>query len=224
MHSKEYAGACPDFFEMLRREGFVDNYKRVERIYGQSGLQITRRPRKKLPARVRVPLELPTLPNQFWSMDFVSDALTNNRKFRCLDIVDDCTKENLAIHVARSIRSVNVVEVLEAIAKERGYPAAIRVDNGPEFIALALDIWAFTHKVKLQFIEPGKPTQNAYIESFNGKFRDECLNANWFEDLDQAKKEIELWRLDYNSMRPHSSINMKTPNEYAAEFLTRRAA
>jgi putative transposase len=214
----------PRLFELLRREGFRDNYKRVERIYRQAGLQISRRPRKKLPARVRVPLERSNLPNQFWSMDFVSDALTDNRKFRCLNIVDDCTKESLAIHVARSIRSVNVVEVLEALAGERGYPVAIRVDNGPEFIALALDIWAFTHNVKLQFIEPGKPTQNAYIESFNGKFRDECLNANWFENLEQAKKEIERWRLDYNSMRPHSSINMKTPNEFAAEFLTRHAA
>jgi len=214
----------PRLFEMLRREGFTDNYKRVERIYRQAGLQITRRPKKKLPARLRVPLKLPSQPNQFWSMDFVSEALVANRKFRCLNIVDDCTKECLSIHVARSIRSPNVVEILEAIAKERGYPVAIRCDNGPEFIALALDIWAFTHNVKLQFIEPGKPTQNAYIESFNGKFRDECLNANWFENLEQAKEVIQLWQLDYNSMRPHSSIQMKTPNEFAAEFLTRHAA
>jgi putative transposase len=214
----------PRLFELLKREGFMDNYKRVERIYGNAGLQITRRPKKKLPARPRVPLAPSTKPNKFWSMDFVSDALTTHQRFRCLNIVDDCTKECLAIHVARSIRSKNVVEVLEAIAKERGYPEAIRCDNGPELIALDLDIWAFTHNVKLQFIEPGKPTQNAYIESFNGKFRDECLNANWFETLEAAKEVIEKWRLDYNSMRPHSSINMKTPNEYAAEFLTRRAA
>lgn len=214
----------PRLFEMLRREGFPDNYKRVERIYQQAGLQITRRPKKKLPARIRAPLELPSEPNQFWSMDFVSEALVDRRRFRCLNIVDDCSKVNLAIHVARSIRSTNVVEVLEALVKQHGYPVAIRCDNGPEFVALALDIWAFTHNVKLQFIEPGKPTQNAYIESFNGKFRDECLNANWFENLEQAKEVIEKWRLDYNSVRPHSSINMKTPNEYAAEFLTRHAA
>jgi putative transposase len=214
----------PRLFELLRREGFNDNYKRVERIYQQAGLQITRRPKKKLPARIRVPLEVPARPNQVWSMDFVSDTLVDCRRFRCLNIVDDCTKENLAIHVARSIRSPNVVDVLEALAKERDYPDAIRCDNGPEFIALTLDIWAFTHHVKLQFIEPGKPTQNAYIESFNGKFRDECLNANWFQNLDHAKEVIQQWRYDYNSVRPHSSIQMKTPNEFAAEFLTRHAA
>lgn len=214
----------PRLFELLRREGFTDNYKRVERIYHQAGLQLARRPKKKLPARVRVPLSLPSEPNKFWSMDFVSETLADGRWFRNLNIVDDCTKECLAIHVNRSIRSSNVVEVLERLAKERGYPEAIRSDNGPEFIALDLDIWAFTHDVKLQFIEPGKPTQNAYIESFNGKFRDECLNANWFENLEETKEVIELWRLDYNSMRPHSSINMKTPNEFAAEFLTRHAA
>lgn len=214
----------PRLYELLRREGFTDNYKRVERLYRLENLQITLRPKKKLPARSRCPLETPRSPNQVWSMDFVSHVFYEGRRFRCLNIVDDCTKECLTIEVARSIRSRNVVEVLERLAKTRGYPAAIRQDNGPEFIALELDIWAFTHNVKLQFIEPGKPTQNAFIESFNGKFRDECLNANWFENSEQAKEVIELWRLDYNEKRPHSSIGMKTPNEFAAEFLTRHAA
>lgn len=214
----------PRLFAMLRREGFSDNYKRIERIYSESRLQIRLRPRRKQISRPRIELLVPSRPNETWSMDFVLDALTDGRRFRCFNLVDDCSKECLVIYAARSIRAINVVEILETIAKVRGYPKSIRSDNGPEFIAIALDIWAFKHGVQLQFIQPGKPTQNAIIESFNGKFRSECLDQNWFESLDQAKEKINLWRNDYNEVRPHSSISMKTPNEYAAEFLTRHAA
>jgi putative transposase len=226
---KELAGektkwGCPMLFNILRREGFKDNYKRVERIYRSASLQISRRPKKKLRSKIRVSLPVPIGPNETWSMDFVHDSLSNDRRFRCFNLIDDFTRECLVIHVARSIRSKNLVEILEDLKKTRPLPKNIRCDNGPELISIAMDFWAYRNNVKISTIDPGKPTQNAIVESFNGKFRAECLNQNWFENLEQAKEQIEIWRHEYNTMRPHSSIGMKTPNEYAAEFLTRHAA
>lgn len=150
-------------------------------------------------------------------MDFTHDATADGRAFRTLNIVDDWSRECLAISVARSIRGDQVAAVLERLGEQRGLPQAIVVDNGPEFASRALDAWAYRHGVQLLFIEPGKPVQNAFVESFNGSFRDECLNQHWFETLDDAIRLIETWRLDYNRARPHSSLGDLTPEEFARQ-------
>ena len=202
---------------VVRREKLVENHKRTERIYYKVlKLSLRRRSRKKVRTAPRVPLPAPTAAGQCWSMDFVHDALYNCRKLKCLNIVDDYTRECLAIEVDKSIRGVGVVQMLERLKDLRGLPAAIRMDNGPEFISKAVDEWAFNNHVKLDFIDPGKPSQNAYIESFNGKFRNECLNEHWFMCLEEAREIIEEWRNEYNGFRPHSSLDDLTPLEFAA--------
>jgi len=148
-------------------------------------------------------------------MDFVSDSLWNGRRFRVLTIVDDLTRECPALEVDHSLPGLRVTRVLDRLAETRGLPEVITVDNGPEFISKAMDAWAFQNKVRLRFIQPGKPVQNAYVESFNGKLRDECLNENVFTDVHDARNKIETWRKDYNSTRPHSSLNNLTPDEFA---------
>ncbi len=209
---------CPRLFDLVRRSGFTDNYKRVERVYSAAGLSLKIRKNKKKKRDLRVALPKPTCPNEIWSMDFMQDQLFDGKRFRTFNLVDEFTRESLVIHVNRSIRSVNVVEILNQLIKLRGKPMAIICDNGPEFDSQAVDLWAFKNQVQISFIDPGKPIQNAYIESFNGKFRDECLNSNWFISLEHARIEIELWRQDYNQNRPHSSLNYKTPNEFAKEY------
>lgn len=209
---------CPRIYEVIRRNGFKDNYKRVERLYSQMGLSIRKRPKKKMRGHLRLVLPEPQKPNHIWSMDFVSERLFDHRRFRCFNIVDDFTRENIVIHPDRSIRSEKIVNIFEKLKHTRGLPKMIVCDNGPEFISQILDIWAYQNKVELKFIQPGKPVQNAYIESFNGKFRDECLNQHWFLNLDEARYEIEKWRKDYNENRPHSSLRYKTPNEFAKEY------
>ena len=201
---------------LLRREGCKVNHKRIFRLYREAGLAVRKRKRRKGLAVEREPLCLPQAPNQVWSMDFVFDALANGRRLKTLTIVDDYTRESLDIPVAHSLCGHRVVRTLDTIARFRGYPAAIRTDQGPEFTGKALDQWAYKHRVDLKLIQPGKPTQNAYIESFNGKFRDECLNEHWFKDLAHAREVIAEWRKDYNDNRPHSSIDYKTPAEFAA--------
>ncbi len=218
---KRIRWGCPRIFEVARREGFNDNYKRVERIYNEMGLSLKKRPKKKLRGTLRLVLPEPTQPNQIWSMDFVSESLCDNRKFRCFTLVDDFTRENIMIHPDRSIRSEKLVKSFSQLKQNRGHPKMIVCDNGPEFISQNLDIWAYQNNVELKFIQPGKPVQNAYIESFNVKFRDECLNQHWFLNLDEARSTIEEWRNDYNQNRPHSSLNMKTPNEFAIEWENR---
>ena len=202
---------------LLGREGIKANHKRIYRLYSDAGLTVRKRKRRKGIMVERQPLELPDKPNQVWSMDFVMDALCNGRRLKILTLVDDFTKEALDLVVAHSICGEHVVRILDAVAQFRGYPAAVRTDQGPEFTSKALDQWAYKNGVQLKLIQPGKPTQNAYIESFNGKFRDECLNEHWFEDLPHARKEIAQWRQDYNEVRPHQSLNYQTPAEYAAE-------
>jgi len=202
---------------LLGREGIKANHKRVYRLYSQAGLAVRKRKRRKGIMVERQALELPDKPNQVWSMDFVMDALCNGRRLKILTLVDDFTKEALDLPVAHSICGEQVVRVLDAVAHFRGYPAAVRTDQGPEFTSKALDQWAYQHGIQLKLIQPGKPTQNAYIESFNGKFRDECLNEHWFEDLAHARKEIANWRQDYNEVRPHQSLDYQTPAEYAAD-------
>lgn len=155
--------------------------------------------------------------NEAWSMDFVSDALFDGRRLRTLTVMDNYTRECLAIHVDASIRGEHVVEVMETLCAQRGAPVCISVDNGPEFISKVLDKWAYEHKVSLNFSRPGKPTDNAYIESFNGRFREECLNANWFLFLEDARNKIEAWRQDYNEVRSHSALDWQTPSGYARQ-------
>jgi putative transposase len=159
---------------------------------------------------------LPTRANRVWTMDFMHDNLASGRRFRTLNLMDGCTRESPRIEVDTSLPGLRVVRVLEEVAGERGYPQAIQVDNGPEFISRVVDQWAFEHGVELHFIAPGKPTENAHIESFNGKFRDECLNENWFLSLQEARMKIEAWRKDYNQVRPHSALGYQTPEEFAA--------
>lgn len=200
---------------LLRREGWVVNHKAVHRIYREEGLQVRRRKRKRIGPADRQPIELPERVNERWSMDFMSDVLSHGGRFRTLNIVDDFSRECPAIEVDTSLTGARVVRVLERLAETRGLPLGIVVDNGPELISRALDEWAYRNNVRLHFIEPGKPVQNAFVESFNGKFRDECLNEHWFTNLADARKIIEEWRIDYNTQRPHSSLGYLTPIEYA---------
>ena len=201
---------------LLRREGWTVNHKRVYRLYRQEGLGVRRRKRKRLGAVERQPLAIPVRPNERWSMDFVADALTDGRRFRSLNIVDDFNRECLAAQVDTSITGARVVRVLEQLRELRGLPQVLVTDNGPEFAGQALDVWAYEQGVKRHFIEPGKPVQNAFIESFNGKMRDECLNEHWFTSLGEARETIEVWRRDYNEVRPHSSLGNRTPQEFTA--------
>ena len=164
-----------------------------------------------------------TQKNECWSMDFMSDQLFNGRRIRLLTLVDNHTRESLAIHVNQRIRGIDVVGVLESVVLEHGRPKRIQVDNGPEFISKDVDLWAYWNKVKMDFSRPGKPTDNAYIESFNARFRMECLNEHWFLDLGDALEKVEAWREDYNKERPHRSLNYMTPNEFAMEILPSKA-
>lgn len=200
---------------LLKREGWTMNVKRTYRLYREAGLAVRVRKRKRIGPFERRPLPKPLHANTSWSMDFVADSLADGRRLRCLTIVDDCTRECLALEVDTSITGTRVVSVLERLADIRGLPQSITVDHGPEFEGKVLDAWAYTNHVMLAFIRPGKPVENAYIESFNGKFRDECLNEHWFITMNQAREVIERWRIEYNTERPHSSLADRTPEEYA---------
>lgn len=201
---------------LLRREGWVVNHKRVYRLYREDGLSLRlKRPRRHISAVQRERQPAATAANELWAMDFVSDALFDGRRLRALTVIDAFTREALAIDVAQGIKGEQVVEAMTRIATVRGAPRAIRVDNGPEFISKALDRWAYENSVKLDFSRPGKPTDNAFVESFNGRLRDECLNTHWFLSLDDARSKIEAWRRDYNECRPHTSLGWKTPAEFA---------
>lgn len=200
----------------MRREGFKVNWKLVYRVYREEKLSLRVRKRRRIASLVRVPMDVPKRPNLRWSMDFVSDQLgSTGRRFRCLTIVDDFTRECLAIEVDTSLPGDRVARVLDRLAFLRGLPQGIVIDNGPEFTGRALDTWAFARKVKLDHIRPGKPVENAFIESFNGRLRDECLNEHWFSTLKEAQVRIEAWRQDYNRNRPHSSLGDMTPEEFA---------
>jgi len=205
---------------MLRRQGWGVNRKRVYRLYGEEGLAVRRRKRKR-GAGLRVPLVLPTRPDELWTMDFTQDALTSGRKFRTLNLMDGYTREALAIEVDTSLPGARVVRVLQRLQDQQRIPERIQVDNGSEFISRVVDQWAFERGVELYFITPGKPTENAFIESFNGKFRDECSNQFWFVNLLEAPERIEAWRRDYNQERPHSSLGYQTPAEFAAQAAAR---
>lgn len=205
----------PRLHLLLKREGLVINHKRTERIYREEGLELRRKRRKKGAAGARTVLPPAQRPNEYWSMDFVSDSIVTGRRFRALTVVDNFSRECPVIEVDTSLGGARVVNVLERLSETRGLPEVITVDNGPEFAGKALDEWAYRRRVRLNFIRPGKPIENAFAESFNGRLRDECLNTNWFISLKQAREIIENWREDYNQVRPHSSLNNLTPAEYA---------
>lgn len=205
---------CRRLHVLLRREGLVNNHKRTERIYREEKLALRIRRRKKLAAQGRIEIAKAGRPNELWSMDFLHDVLYSGRKIRFLPIIDTYTKECFRIEVDSSIGGKRVCTVLSQIAAFRGLPERIVVDNGPEFISNALDAWAYERGVKLHFIRPGKPVDNAYMESFNGKFRDECLNLHWFMSVGHARDISEDYRVDYNNERPHSSLGDLTPAEF----------
>ena len=205
----------PRLHIMLKREGLVVNHRKTERLYREEGLALRRKRKRKGAAGIRVVMAPPQRINERWSMDFVTDNTVTNRRFRALTIVDDYSRECPAIEVDTSLGGRRVVSVLDRLSETRGLPEVITIDNGPEFAGKALDEWAYRKGVRLNFIRPGKPIENAFVESFNGRFRDECLNTNWFLSVKHAREVIEEWRRDYNEVRPHSSLKGNTPREYA---------
>ena len=201
---------------LLVREGWQVNHKRVYRLYVEEKLSL-RRKRGRKRSGVRQPLPEPVTANQVWSVDFMTDALSSGRRFRTLNIVDDFTRECLAIEVDTSLGGMRVVRVLEELKQRRGLPRQIRSDNGPEFLSRAVDQWAYEQGLQWHTIQPGRPMENGYVESFNGRFRDECLNENWFIDLGDAREKIAEWKQDYNQVRPHSALGYRTPEEFRAQ-------
>jgi putative transposase len=215
LSAKHRRFGLPRLHFLLKREGLVVSKHRTARVYNKLCLQIKNRRRQKLMAAVRVPHAKATLPNEIWSFDFVSDRFENDRRLKCLTIVDDCTKKTPGLHVAYGITSEDMITFFDSLDK---LPRKLRCDNGPEMSSRKFMDWAYKNKIAIQYIEPGKPIQNAFIESFNSRFRDECLNEELFHDLADAKRKIEKWRRYYNEERPHSSIGMKTPMEFEREF------
>jgi putative transposase len=210
---------------MLRREGYKDNVKRIYRLYREQGLSLRhKRPKRNKAAQARQPKAIADYANQMWSMDFVADNLFDGKKLRMLTVVDCFTRESLAIHVGQSLKGEDVVRVVDAIATQRGAPQTIKTDNGSEFISKAMDKWAYEHKVTLDFSRPGKPTDNAMVESFNGRLREECLNEHWFLSLSDAERKIAAWRRHYNESRPHSALGWVTPTEFARRCWPRPAS
>jgi len=207
----------------LRQEGEIVNHKRVERLYVEAKLQLRRRRRKKVPLGDRQPLIRPEAADEVWSMDFVFDRSADGRVIKCLAIVDDATHESVAVRPQRAIGGLAVTRILDELAISRGLPKVIRTDNGKEFSGRAMLIWAYHHNVTLRLIEPGKPNQNAYIESFNGRLRDECLNEHWFLTLEHAKAVIEVWRREYNEERPKKVLGGLTPTAYAKQLVKNSA-
>lgn len=203
----------------LRQAGELVNHKRVDRLYAEAGLQVKKRRRKKIPIADRHPLERPNAANQVWSMDFVFDRTAEGRSIKNLTVVDDATHEAVAIVPERALGGNQLVRILEQLSTTRGLPKAIRTDNGKEFCSRAMLTWAHARGVQLFLIEPGKPNQNAYIESFNGRFRDECLNEHWFTSLPHARVIVEAWRKEYNEERPKRSLGGLTPAAYAKTLI-----
>lgn len=203
-------------FILLRREGFTDNHKRAYRIYKEEGLNLrTKRPRRNRAGAHRLERIENNSINKVWSMDFVQDALFNGSRFRILSIVDNYSKKCHSLAVGKSMKGGDVVDQLERLKLLDGLiPERIQCDNGSEFISKEVDRWAFENGVTLDFSRPGKPTDNPYVESFNGKFRDECLSVNWFLSLEDAKEKINTWKDDYNFFRTHSSLDDLTPEEF----------
>ena len=205
---------------LLQREGWAVNHKRVYRLYCQEGLQMRHKPpRRRVSAKLREDRTDAVRPNQCWSMDFMADALFDGRRLRLLTIVDNVSRVSPFIGVGFRYRGYDVVAALNLAVAQYGVPECIRLDNGPEFISKEVDLWAYAHGVVLDFSRPGKPTDNAFIESFNSRFRQECLNEHWFLSLEDATEKIEAWRSHYNEQRPHSSLGYQSPLEYLSGAL-----
>jgi putative transposase len=204
---------------LLRRAGWRVHAKRIYRLYTEEGLTVRTKYRKKVASRSRVPQGLATAPNQRWSMDFVSDRFVNDRWFRVLTVVDQFTRECLLLYADRALSGEKVAAELERIARERGVPTSITVDNGSEFASRAMDAGAFGHGIHLDFIRPGKPVENGYSESFHGRLRDDCLNVSLFFSLEDARQKLEQWRQDYNRTRPHSALGDQAPEAFATAWL-----
>ena len=200
----------------LRNDGWAINVKRTYRVYREEGLMVRKRRHKKLPVPERQPLVRPARPDEVWSMDFLFDELAGGRRVKTLTVVDDCSKEVVRIAADTSIPALYVTRLLDEVGLERGLPKVIRTDNGPEFAGRTMQDWAARNGVKLRFIQPGKPVQNAYIESFNSRFRDECLSQHWFASLSHMRSVIDNWRHDYNHHRPHSTLGYVPPATFAA--------
>lgn len=209
-------------FDWIRSRGKTWNHKRVYRVYKELELNLRIKPKRRFPSRNPVPLDEAKRPNDCWSLDFMSDSLTDGRSYRTLNVTDDFNREALAIEVDHSLPSARVVRVLDQIAEERGYPRKLRSDNGPEFVAQALEDWAGEHGVDHQPIDPGKPTQNAYVERFNRTFREEVLSVYAFSDLDEVRDESTRWLYGYNHDRPHRSLGRQTPAGYRARHESKR--
>jgi putative transposase len=201
---------------LLKREGWEVNAKRIYRLYSEEGLMVRTQKRRERAQRQRVPLGRAVRPNHKWSMDFVAQRLPDGRWIRVLTVVDQFTRECLALHADNSLSGEKVATALDKVVALRGTPASITVDNGTEFASKAMDLWAYRNRVHLDFIRPGKPVENGYIESFNGKLRNECLNVEVFFTLADARRKLHLWRRDYNHYRPHSALADRTPAEFAA--------
>ena len=207
---------CRKILVLLQREGWPVGQSLVMRLYREEGLTLRRTvPRKRRVAVERRERIKPAGPNQVWSLDFVSDQLADGRRFPALTVVDVYTRESLAIEAGQSLRGEDVVQVLQRVQQERGGPRRLLCDNGSEFCSQVVDLWAYQNEVKIDFSRPGKPTDNGHIESFNGTFRDECLNTHWFTTLAEARQFIEAWRREYNESRPHRALGERTPHELA---------
>jgi len=220
---KELAESHPtrgfdEYYKKLRREGYKWNRKRVLRVYRNMKLSLRRKHKKRLVSRVKNPLVAPKELNVCWSMDFMSDALYDGRKVRTFNVIDDCNREALAIDVGLNYPSRRVIETLEQLEEEIGLPEILRCDNGPEFISKILQQWCRTKRIELRYTQPGKPMQNGYIERFNRFYREDVLDAFWFNDLHQLRKLTKNWMEDYNNNHPHKSLGDKSPREYMPRF------
>jgi len=207
------------YFAVLRREGHGWNHKRVHRIYRELQLHLRRKGKRRLPSRAPVRLEVQTATNRCWSVDFMTDALMSGQRFRTFNVLDDFSREVLAVEVNTNLPTARIIRVLDRIAAWRGYPVKLRMDNGPEFVSIHLAGWAEQHGVVLEFIQPGKPTQNSYVERFNRTFRDEILNFYVFSRLSEVRNIVDDWIKEYNEQRPHESLANLTPEELALKHM-----
>jgi len=207
-------------FKLLKRHGVVVNHKRAYRIYCDQKLNLRRKPKKRLPVRVPLKLVQPAAENICWSLDYMSDALSTGQKFRTMNVIDDFNREALGIIASSSLPAYRVTKYLDLIAADREYPEMLRLDNGPENISRAMQKWAEKHGVKLQYIEPGKPAQNGYVERFNRTYREEVLDMYLFKNIEEVQSITDRWILEYNTQRPHHSLGYLTPHEWAVKVST----